>query len=73
MKGVLRLRGFALLSALVTLALVPGLSGCKKSEPEPNVPGYYTGPMKTKGEVAPGPGAGQKAGSKAAAATEQER
>lgn len=58
------------LALTVSIALgMLALPGCKKSEPEPSAPGYYTGPIKPKGEVAPGPGAGAKPGSKPSAAT----
>lgn len=46
-----------------------GSMGCGKKEPEPSAPGYYTGYMRPKGEVAPGPNTqGKKPGPKAGAA-----
>jgi hypothetical protein len=39
--------------SLCVLALLPG---CSKKEPEPSVPGYFSGQMKPKSEVAPSPG-----------------
>jgi len=55
-------RGVILLGAVGALLLTFSF-GCKKEE-EPIVPGYYTGPIKPKGEAMPtaggkGPGAAQ--------------
>jgi len=49
-------------TAFAAMILIGG-AGCKKSEPEPTAPGYYTGPIKPKGEVAP-PGGGPAGGAK---------
>lgn len=60
-------------ASFLTLCLCVGalslLVGCGKKEPEPTVPGYYTGPIKPKGEVAPGPANQAKPGQKGGAAT----
>lgn len=62
-----------LLVAVCVMSETLLLPGCKQSEPEPSVPGYYTGPIKRKSEVAPGPGGGPAAGEKAGTATEGSR
>lgn len=46
------------------------VAGCGKKEPPPSVPGYYTGPIKPKGDVAPGPTTGAKAGVKGESAAD---
>ena len=60
-----------LLRVLVAASLLAGVTaGCAKKEPPPTVPGYYSGPIKPKGEVAPGPTTGAKSGVKGEAATD---
>ncbi|NLH99956.1 MAG: hypothetical protein GX446_10765 [Chthonomonadales bacterium] len=61
------------LACLLAGSTVLGLTaGCRQKEPEPTVPGYYTGPIKPKGEVAPGPATGgAKAGVKGEAASDK--
>jgi hypothetical protein len=44
--------------------LLPAIAGCGKKEPAPSVPGYYTGPMRPKNEVAPGPTGAPKGGAR---------
>ncbi len=56
--------------ASIAATLLAGIvAGCAKKEPPPSVPGYYTGPIKPKGDVAPGPTTGAKSGVKGEAAT----
>lgn len=58
--------------ALAACTLAGMVAGCRKKEPEPSVPGYYQGPIKPKGEVAPGPSTGgTKAGIKGEAASDK--
>jgi hypothetical protein len=61
--------GRTLAAAFAAVTLVAVAAGCAKKEPEPSMPGYYTGPIKPKGEVAPGPASGAKSGVKGEAAT----
>jgi len=59
----------AVCAFLFAVGSLPFAAGCGKKEPEPNVPGYYTGPIKPKGEVAPGPAGAARPGARGGAAT----
>jgi hypothetical protein len=59
-RGLAQRRAFCALCA--TAVLIGAVAGCAKKEPPPTVPGYYTGPIRPKGEVAPGPMGAPKAG-----------
>jgi len=56
-------------AGLGAVCLWPLVVGCGKKEPEPSVPGYYTGPIKPKGEDAPGPAGAARPGARGGAAT----
>ncbi len=60
----------ALGASFAAVLMVGIVAGCGKTEPPPTVPGYYTGPIKPKGDVAPGPTTGAKAGVKGESAAD---